>query len=399
MNQFNSFFRIFALLILKVVGYLNYVIPKNKKTILLYSNNKDYNDNNYALLHKLIELGFNEEYRIIQSVADYKENQLKAKNLFYCPVYLAPLIFLRTKFVFYDGGTVKITPTRKQVVITLWHGIPLKKIGLLLDKKNTFLEKYNQFTKIVSPHENLTSIFADSFGCDKSRVLISGYPRNDYLFNTNEDVLEKIGIDRKLYRHILLWMPTYRKTITGSHSDSKLFESEIPLSTIHNINNLQNLAKLLEEKNILLVIKPHPYCILNNQDITSDYSHIKQITNSDLNRHNIVNYSFVALFDGLITDYSSILFDYLLLDKPIAFTIEDLEQYKDTRGMNFPDPLELMAGDHLSNFDDMYRYIESFDGIIKNEYKDKTQSLRNKFHYIQDDTATETLLNLIGLKK
>lgn len=240
---------------------------------------------------------------------------------------------------------------------------------------------------------------ADSFGCDESRVLVSGYPRNDYLFNTDERVLEKVGIDRKLYRHILLWMPTYRKTITGSHSDSDLFESEIPLSTIHNINNLQNLAKLLEEKNILLVIKPHPYCILNNQDITSKYSHIKQITNSDLNYHKIVNYSFVALFDGLITDYSSILFDYLLLDKPIAFTIEDIEQYKDTRGMNFPDPLELMAGDHLSNFDDMYRYIESFDGIVKNEYKDKTQSLRNQFHYIQNDTATETLLHLIGLKK
>lgn len=398
MNQFNSFFKFLALLFLKSLSIVNIFIPKKKNLILLYSNNKAYNDNNYALLHKLIELGYNHKYKIVQSVIDYNENRLEKNNLSYIPIYLAPFYFLRSSFVFYDGGTVKITPTKKQTVITLWHGIPLKKIGLELDKKNTFLDKYNQFTKIIAPHSNLAGLFARSFGCDESKVLINGYPRNDFLFRNNPKIWSTLKIDPNGYKHTLLWMPTYRKTLSGSHSDSELAQSEFPLATVETKKNFERLNSLLQEKNILLVIKPHPYCILN----TIEFSHttnIKKITNKELNAHNIVNYSFVGLFDGLLTDYSSVLFDYLLLDKPIAFTIDDLEQYQNTRGMNFSDPRALMAGEHISTFDELCAYLNNFDGRLTAQGEKKIENLRNQFHHIQDDSASETLLKKIGLLK
>ena len=90
-------------------------------------------------------------------------------------------VFLFSKYVFYDGGTTKIKPSKRQIVFSLWHGTPLKKIGRSVEKSSKF-DRFNDFTYILTTSENCKNIFAESFECSLDKVIVSGYPRNDYLF-------------------------------------------------------------------------------------------------------------------------------------------------------------------------------------------------------------------------
>src|SRR5699024_6633597 len=99
---------------------------------------------------------------------------------------------------------------------------------------------------------------------------------------------------------------------------------------ILNSKNITMFNEFLIKKNITIVIKVHPHQ-KNLSLFKKQYSNIKILDDSMLDI-NVDFYNYIPAFDSLITDYSSIIFDYLLLDKPIAFAIEDYDEYLDKRG-------------------------------------------------------------------
>lgn len=375
------------------LGYLNKFVKK-RDIILFFTNNSDFNDNNKALLKYLIRNQFYKKYKIIYSSKDNNKYS-DFKEVKYISTYFAPFYFLFSKYCFYDTGTLKIKPSSCQNVISLWHGVPLKKIGIFANEQSSKLDRYNDFTKILVPSEELKKIYLDCFSCQENQILINGFPRNDYLFFKDIKIIEKLKINYK--NKNIIWMPTFRKSLNGRYSDSSYFEQNWDLPIFESIEKLKELDKYLDDLDITITLKLHPYSILNNQiEKFNNFNNINIVSNNILNSKSILTYEFLALFDALITDYSSVFFDFLLTDKKIAFTVDDMDSYNNNRGFTVDNPKDFLVGEKIENITDFYKYIDNF--LQTDNYKKDREILKEKIHKYQDSNSTKRLLDFIGLK-
>lgn len=380
-----------ALIFMFFLGLVNKITPK-LNIIIFFTNNKEFNDNNKALLRKIIELGIENKY-IIYSFSKDKYKYKNHNKVKYKSTLLAPLYFLFSKYCFYDCGTLKIRPSRNQYVISLWHGVPLKKIGLMLSEQSSKLDRYNDFSKILIPSKLWVETYKKCFGCNDEQIMINGFPRNDFLFHPNFKSLDLLGIPSDNSKTNILWMPTFRASIGGRYKDSTDKQWDLPL--FNGFDELESFNNLLKKSGARLIIKIHPYSTLN-LNTPNNLTNIFFVKNTDLNKQRVINYEFVSCFDALITDYSSIFFDYLLINKPIAFTMDDFDDYHRKRGFTVSNPEKYLVGKKILNSSDLFSFINS---LIKNEdfYLTERNNLKKETHEYIDDQSTIRLLKEIKL--
>lgn len=229
-----------------------------------------------------------------------------------------------------DGGFPLKTPFnhKNRILINLWHGIPLKKIGIMgysgINKIRValtlkmFSANYSLFS---STSKHLNEIYSKSFLIDSSVIKVMGQPRNDKLFGQPKDLNNFIQ-NIPEYKKIILYAPTWRAGIYGKYwigEDTQFF----PFSDF----SLEKLEEFLDKNKYLLLLRPHH---LQKIDITKS-KWIRTITSDECEEIMDV----MSHFDLLITDYSSIYFDFLLLNKPVIFLPYDLDIYQQQVGLNF----------------------------------------------------------------
>ena len=365
-----------------IFNYVNKVIPKEKGRILFYNRTETYM-NNYALF-KYMEKNEKVKSRTViyamPNVNVFIINQdCKTVNLKGIISYVKTIFnFMRSEYVFYDNSNLRINPSKKQKVINLWHGTPLKKIGFM-SKSATKLTKnaLNCFDKILLSNECQDEIYKKSFNLQKNQILHMGYPRNDLLF-TEEVLLSKVISNYSKFSKHIIWMTTYRVTKEGiSHTDIKNWsETGIPL--INNERALKTINDFLLKENIQLIIKMHNN---NSEDRLSkiEYSNIFYLSEDMFLKHNLQMYELLGSTDALITDYSSIYFDYLLLNKPIGFILDDIESYKSKNGLYYDDIDEYLPGMHIYNLNELEIF---FKNIVDNNdvYKGKRVKVNSIFN-------------------
>lgn len=367
----------------KIITIINKYIPKNKNTIVFYSN-LGFRDNVKALYDYIISEKFNAKYKIICSTNDYKNfKNLKVKNVKFVSNFRGVFYFLTSKYFFYCFGKYPIKPSNKQIVVNLWHGTPLKKIGNLIEEeKNT---DYNFFTHLLVTSEKFKDIMMKAFNCREDNIIICGQPRNDTLFEN------KHKSDKK----IIFWLPTFRKTdiLEKSNINSN---NIIPL-----VNSKEELLKLdnkLKEMNANLLIKIHPLQKVEYIDLQY-IDNIKILNNQQLIKENQDLYQILSYTDILITDYSSVYFDYLLLDKPIIFTVDDIEQYKNDRGFVFENFYDYMPGYKVKKFNEL---MESLDDILVKGidiYIDERSKINEFSNKYKEGNFRKLLLEILDIKK
>ena len=211
----------------------------------------------------------------------------------------------------------------ERIVVNLWHGIPLKKIVLMEEKQSFFRRFYfkhlfsSKYTYILTTSAHLVPIMSKSFAVPEECIKVWGQPRNDLLWETpvKGEVLRIMEIEEGA--SLILYAPTYRE-----YGDTALF----PFPD----NDQREIECFLQEKNCHICIRMH----LKEQGGIEKYSgsHI-HFMNEDVIDDIAL---WLNCFDVLITDYSSIYLDYLLLNKPIIFLPYDQREYLQKRGMNFP---------------------------------------------------------------
>ena len=351
---------------------LNKMIPKKRNRIVLYSN-WGFRDNLRTLYHYLVDNGYQETYEIVCASNDFYHLE-KEKNVKYVSIYQGFFYFLTSKYFFYSFGKYPIKPAPNQMVVNLWHGMPLKKIGNLeVGMENT---DYNFFTKLVSSSELFTPIMKAAFNAKDEQMLLVGNIRNDELFKEKKE--KKI-----------IWMPTYRNSKNYHDSQAALIFSL-------EEEDFQNIEKLLSNYGYQLYIKLHP---LEESQLKfkMNYSTIHLLTEEIISEQYETLYTFLGTTSALITDYSSVFLDYYLLNRPVAFTINDYEEYKDKRGFVFDDVKSLMVGSVIRDSHDLIEFLES---VMKSEdiHIEERKKINNKVNAIQKD-FTKTLLDEIGLKK
>lgn len=212
---------------------------------------------------------------------------------------------------------------KKRKIVNLWHGVPLKKIALLENQASWFKRLYFKsifsanYDSIYTTSETLIPIMAKSFGVGRDCIKVMGQPRNDLLFQEidRQDMLKRLyGIDF-LVNHVILYAPTYRE-----FGDTKLFPFED--------FDIKVLNDFLERHKIMLLIRYH----LEEQQGECLESRWIRTVNED----KVLDImEILSGFDGVITDYSSIYIDYLLLERPVVFLPYDFYEYERKRGMNF----------------------------------------------------------------
>jgi CDP-glycerol glycerophosphotransferase (TagB/SpsB family) len=369
------------------------IIPKNPYKILFYDANLDFlGDNTEAVYTHLKENNPNQKYKLICFVSNEKRLSQNA-NYTSVNVFQAIFNYLTSKYVFFSFGGFRIKPSKDQIVVNLWHGTPAKAIGKLTKYDSYSKEDICDFTFLAASSEMMKPIMAHAFGCPENMVKIIGHPRNDYLFY-NSYTLPKLGIEEK-YNKTILWMPTFRTSKNNRFHDGNTKETQTMLPIISSYNQMELLNEFLKENNFLLVIKAHNDSIISN--IETGYSNIRYIYNEDIIQKDIRLYEFVKDFDALLTDYSSIYFDWLLLDRPIGFTLDDYDEYASTRGFVCENMIDYFPGHQIYNMDDFIEFLTELKG--ENDiYAAKRKQVRDLFCQYVDNMNCKRVLDMFDIK-
>ena len=282
---------------------------------------------------------------------------------------------------------------KNQIHVSAWHGFPLKLIGYF-DSASPNTDFMN--LKVITAQSDI--ITATSRTCqlnmsgmlsvDPNKVKVTGFPRNDLLYTENgkENLKKLLNVD--LNSKFIFYLPTMRK---GLKDEGKQFEDNI---FNYDDYDVQALDAFLAENNAYIVAKFHfadqEYYKKNNFEIPK---RMVLLDTSTMNEQLLTIYHIMNAFDVLITDYSSVYVDYLLLDRPIVFSCPDLEKYKKDRGFVVEDPSLLMPGTLVRNQKELINALRACDFE-----KDKRKNMMSYFHKNCDSYSSKRLYDEIVKK-
>lgn len=280
-------------------------------------------------------------------------------------------------------------PRKGQVYVQCWHGTPLKRLGYDLESSDNVMnsgseirEKYRsdakKFSYILSPSPFCTEKFASAWNLVKTKqthkIIEEGYPRNDRLINATpeerEELRKKLGVEGK---KVILYAPTWRDNQHTS-GEGYTYKTEV---------DFDKLRKELGEEYVIL-FRAH-YLVANSFDFDKYRGFVE-----DVSSYSDINELYIAA-DILVTDYSSVFFDYANLKKPVIFYMYDLEQYaNELRGFYFS--LDELPGPIVKDEDDLVKEIRSCDSWQPDA---KYEEFCNKFNPKDDGHASERVLKRI----
>jgi hypothetical protein len=222
------------------------------------------------------------------------------------------LAYLRAEVVFFTHGLYgSPAPAPRKPIVNLWHGDGPKDSRPSAAHGGSVIRS----TFVVGSTRLFSGNKAAAFGVPPGQVLVTGNPRTDQFAEPAEPaVLERLGITGDF----VLWMPTFRRT--RSVGAVRVW-SESAADVDHDAA-LAPLLRGLRERGVQLVVKPHP---MDGDQWRGDG--LVTITDEDLAGAGTSLYAVLGRARGLVTDYSSVWVDFLLLDRPIAFLAFDRDTY------------------------------------------------------------------------
>ncbi|PNZ30332.1 teichoic acid biosynthesis protein [Staphylococcus rostri] len=266
----------------------------------------------------------------------------------------------------------------EQVYVNTWHGTPIKAMGLdiednLLGSQNV-IRNFLSSDILVSPNAHTTSIFNRAFsleGLYNGRLMEMGYPRIDLTLNSQrENVVRDLSSEgiRVDERKVLLFAPTWRGEDVNNPEDS-----------IENI--YQMVMGLKDNTSYQVLVKVHPFAY----EMALQHKGILPYLVPDTFDTN----ELLSVVDLLVTDYSSIFFDYLVTDNPIIFYAPDYEDYKRNRGLYID--VDALPGPSVDNLQDLIVQVHKAENNTLN-YQDNYANFKKLYVSYDDGHVTEKLI-------
>lgn len=232
------------------------------------------------------------------------------------------------------------------------------------------------------------------WGCPIETVIDIGFPRLDYLFkpiNKKQEILIK-DLELEKFTTIFLWMPTFRKSFNASISED-YFVSETGLPVLYKEEDLEKFDKLLAHYNSICIFKIH-HLQAELGAFNKKYSNIVVINDEKLKNYGVQLYEFIKLTSCLITDYSSISTDYMLLNQPIIYTMDDYEEYKSSRGFSIENPAQYFAGYHVYTKKELENAIVEVSKGIDVYHEERSELIPIMHSHIDGNAAARILKHL-----
>lgn len=256
----------------------------------------------------------------------------------------------------------------RQSVINVWHGMPLKSIGLLDGKKSV-----PDCHTVYSTSEFFAPIMAKALGCEDVRVC--GLPRNDLLSMGND--LSQTSYKKKI-KYSIIWLPTYRVSKVGDVRIDGSNSSLLPFDDL----DITYINDVLKELNAVLYIKPHPMALtMSKPMLKDDINNLKIINDEWLEQEGFTLYEMLSQSDMLWTDFSSVFIDYLITNKPVKFIISDFEEYKNNRGFTYSLNEHPLPGQVITSKKEFYAMLKNIDFLPSSEIDlEKYHSTKEYIH-------------------
>lgn len=379
----------------------NIIIFRSGPHASSYVQGMDFADNARALFEYALQIGLNHTYELVWFVKNPKEykrydtidnvrflsfdwsvsEKRDERDAYYHALCLAKYIF------FTDAYGFARNCRKDQIRIQLWHGCGFKTRVNFVRCEGRY-----EYTTVIS--DLYADIHADIYGLRKEQVLVTGYAKQDWLFHTEKDDIKKLQIPEAA--HYMFWLPTFRST---EHKLEQLneyvLESETGLPIVNTKEKMYRLNELLVKKNIVLIVKLHPFQDRDNVHC-ENCTNIHLIENEDLVKQDIPINRLLGHADSLISDYSSAAVDFMLLDRPIAFMLEDVKEYEQSRGFVFDNIREWLPGKEIFTLDDVCSFVEEVaDG--HDITADKRRLLRDRMHKYCDDHNCQRILETFNI--
>lgn len=349
---------------------------------------KAMNDNPYAIFKHLVN---NEEYKNFTHVwalndqdNPYANKYKGLKNVRFVKVHSEEYIKYLTKAKYLINNVTFPTYFQKkdeQIYINTWHGTPLKTLGKDMEgpigQHKNIQRNFLHSDYILSPNKFTSEKLIDSHdleGLYNGEIIEEGYPRMDLTFNTDKEELRKTLeniIELDPHKKIILYAPTWRGEV----------------GSVSNINEeLFNHISALNEKipdDYQLILKVHTL-------LFKYIKHDEQLMNKCIPDCIDTN-ELLSLVDILITDYSSIFFDYMATNKPILYFMYDKEQYLKKRGMYLD--VNTLAGPICKTTDELAKCIKEIESV-QDRYQSVYQEM-NEVYIKRVGDSTQKIVDII----
>lgn len=337
---------------------------------IMFESEIDFAESARVLYEYMIEHGYNNRYKIVWCVQEPKKYR-KEKNVIFIRRDDNSIAWNyclnRCKYFIFTHPWWLTDWKPDQYVINVWHGNPFKAPGVPKLK--------NVFDIMLASSQDGVAFRRKEFDGD-FEIAVLGAPRNDWLFKKG-DYLAKFA-DVKNYSKIVFSMPTYKSRKSGADGENT---SAYGINVIQSMEELEDFNQYLSKKNVLFVCIIHHLQILD-EAIRPKLSNIIYLCDEDYAKYGFIMNQMLTCADALITDYSGVFLDYILLDRPIAFYCNDREKY--TRGFAMENPEEYMAGHHIYDMMGLHAFVEDIlDG--KDPYCVKRKQVLDRTQEYQDD--------------
>lgn len=289
--------------------------------------------------------------------------------------------FLFARHVFFTHRCFMWEFPDNVVAVNVWHGMPIKRVCWLSPGDRGIGSTY---TLATSPE--WAAVMDEAMG-PRRGVLTVGLPRNDRLFADGEATRRALGLDPD--RKLVFWLPTYRRSVRG-HLTTDGSPSTPPFEMPIDIHELR---AVLGDCSATLLVKPHP---MSEQVPIDTTTSVWVIDDAWIRDRGLSLYSVVGACDVLVSDVSSVVVDYLLVDRPVIHAMADLDEYRRSRGFSIEPVDDLFSGPVVTDGDELCaalrRTLAGHD-----DHRDVRQRVRDRCHTHQDDRSTNRLLAAVGL--
>ena len=354
------------------------------KNIILFESHPDFSDNTKAVFDEMVKRGLNKKYLFIWWVQD-KENvqPIDVENVVYTDKANKKNIKEFNKYAIAAKCVINcnkyfVKYNYKTKFFHLTHGSSIK-------KTRGYCSAGRGVDYCLMQSEFIREVLAYEIDVALKKTVVLGYPRNDVLLNANIDVKKYFDGD---FDKIIVWYPTYRQSAKGH-----ITASTISLPVVHDEKTASELNEFAKIKRVLLVLKPH---------FAQDLSRIKDLKLSNIvfindeffTENKITSYEFVGSCDALLTDYSSVYYDYTLCDKPIGLIWEDIDEYRKDPGFAVDIDFMCSGGEKIYSEKELEEFIERISCGV-DVLKDKRREIKNLVNYSDDGMNAERVTDFI----
>lgn len=363
--------------------------PVDEKLVIFAdSSNVLLPDNMLGIYEKLNELGYTTRVFLKRKSSRrwYKDKIYEIINSYKFTKYYARCKALILTDYYYYAYANK--PRKNQQVVQLWHGCgAFKKWGystvdLEWGADEETLKEYpmhNTYTYVSVSDESVKRFYAEAFNCDEKIIHADGVPRTDKFFDKNF-VAESEKKVRVMYpeigsRKIILYSPTFRGKSKGKANFTPMAD-------------FLYLKKHLE-KDYVILVKLHPF-IKKGMNLNNTLTELYSGFVFDVSKTLPIDEVMCAA-DMVVTDYSSLIFEYALLNRPMIFFAYDLEQYDRERSFYF-EYRNFVPGDVVCDTEELYFAIRKNE---KNFNAKKVEKFRQKFMSACDGVSTNRIIEQI----